>query len=74
MSLNSQCPLFLSTINPLDYLRLNSAGTAIQGAGSSLSADPSTATLVAAGEGYTWYNTTSHQWKGWNGTTIVVFG
>lgn len=36
MSLNSQCPLFLSTINPSDYLRLNSAGNNIEGVPSAI--------------------------------------
>lgn len=69
MTLHQQCPLFLSSINPTDYLRLNSAGTSIEGANRIVTADPSTLT-----EGDMWYNSTDHHWKGYNGTEIVLLG
>ena len=36
-----------------------------------LAADPSTGGLA---EGSRWYNTTGHNWTGWNGTEIVILG
>jgi len=39
-----------------------------------LAADPVTGAWGAAEGGRWWYNTTDHQFKGWNGTDIILLG
>lgn len=39
-----------------------------------VSTDPDTTGWGTNQDGSKWYNKTDHQWKGWNGTEIVLIG
>ena len=42
--------------------------------GGELSSDPDTSSWGVSQQGAQWYNTTEQQWKGWDGSQIVLVG
>ena len=79
-----KCPLFSTDMIPGYYLKLNTAGTALETgvipstASASyigkIAADPDTTGWGAAEEGTVWFNGADKKFKGWNGSEIILLG